>query len=301
MKFIFTLVLSIFIMHLHAQDYVDLAKMHYANTPVNQFDTTTNGTRVQELGLDLTLPFVLKNGNAIITGLYAESISTKVSPHLSNLSSVYTTNLKLGMNFKYGEKWEGTYVLLPKLSSDFKAIGKQDFQFGAFALFKYKKHDNFKYKFGMYYNGELFGPFFVPILGLYYRSPNKKFETNLALPISADANYAFNDWFRAGMNFFAFVRTYHLNEPYQGNPDNYLAKTTNEIYGYLQFHIKKSILLQTKVGYSIGRNYRVYDTKDKITWGLSAFKFGDDRKQLNADFSDGLIFRVKLIYRYHLD
>lgn len=301
MRIIFTLFFSFLVWQIQAQDYVDLAKFHYANTPVNQFDSTTNGTRVQEFGLDLTLPLVLKNGNAVITGLYAESISTKVSPQNSNLSSVYTTNVKLGMNFKYGDKWEGTYVLLPKLSSDFKAIGSQDFQLGAFALFKYKKHDYFKYKFGMYYNGELFGPFFVPILGLYYLSDNKKFEVNLALPISADANYAFNEKIRAGMNFFAFVRTYHLNEPYQGNPNNYLAKTTNEIYGYLQYHIKKSILLQAKVGYSIGRNYRVYDTQDKITWGLSAFKFGDDRKQLNADFSDGMIFRVKLIYRYHID
>ena len=284
-----------------AQDYIDLGKFHYANTPVNQFDTATNGTRIQEMGLDVTLPLVLKNGNAVITGFYTESISTKIAPEHSNLTSVYSTMLKIGMNFKYGEKWEGTYILLPKLSSDFKQIGSQDFQMGAYALFKYKKQANLNYKFGLYYNSELFGPFFVPIVGMYYQSKNKKFETNINLPISVDANYAFNDWFRAGMNFFAFVRTYHLNEPYKGNQDNYLAKTTNEIFGYLQFHIKKSIIIQTKVGYSVGRNYRIYDVKDQVTWGMSAFKFGDNRNQLNPDFNDGLIFRVKLAYRYHLD
>jgi hypothetical protein len=284
-----------------AQDYVDIAKLHYANTPVNQFDTLTNGSRVQEIGLDVTVPLVLKNGNAIVTGLYTENISAKVTPDQSNLTSVSTIMLKMGMNFKYGDKWEGTYIFLPKISSDFKAIGAKDFQYGAYALFKYKKQKNLNYKFGLYYNSELFGPFFVPIIGGYFKSKNEKFETNIALPIAADANYALTEKIKVGANFSAFVRTYHLNEPYEGNPDNYLAKTTNEIFSYLQFHIKKSIVLQTKVGYSIARNYRVYDIEDQITWGMSAFKFGDDREQLNADFSDGLIFRVKLIYRYHIE
>jgi hypothetical protein len=283
------------------QKYVDIAKAYYANTPINQFDSATNGTRIQEYGLDFIYPKVLKNGNALLLGFFGESTSAKVTPENSNLSAVYTVNVKLGMNFKYGTKWEGSYIFLPKLSSDLKKVGAKDFQFGGYALMKYKKSENFNYKFGLYYNSELFGPFFVPILGLYYLSPSKKTEINLNLPISADINYRFNEWLRAGMNFAAFVRTYHLNEPFQGNPDNYLTKTTNELFGYLQFHIKKGLILQTKVGYSIGRNYRIYDVTDQVTWGLSAFKFGDDRSQLNTDFSDGMILRASFIYRYHLD
>lgn len=284
----------------NGQDYINLGKFHYANTPVNQFDSATNGTRIQEYGLDLTLPIVLDSTKTIITGLYAESVSTQTAPANSNLTSVYSTMLKVGMNFKYGDKWDGTYIFLPKISSDFKSIGSADFQYGAYALFKYKKRDNLNYKFGLYYNSELFGPFFVPIIGFYYLSKSEKLEMNFNLPISADINYKMNDRVRVGMNFLAFVRTYHLNEPYDGNPNNYLTKTTNEIFGYLQFDVTKSLILQTKVGYSIGRNYRVYDIEDRITWGMSAFKFGDDRDQLNPDFSDGLIFRAKLIYRYHL-
>lgn len=283
-----------------SQDYIDLAKAHYANTPVNQFDSATQNTRVQEYGLDATLPIQFENGNAFLTGLYFEHISTNVSPDNSNLTNVYTANLKLGLNINHGEKWTGTYMLLPKLSSDFKAIGSKDFQLGAVVLMKYHKAEYTKYKFGMYYNSELFGPFFVPILGVYHLSANKKWEINASLPISADINRAWNVKWRTGINFFAFVRTYHLNEPYQGKSNNYLTKTTNELFAYMQYHATKSLILQGKVGYSIGRNYRIYDVQDKVTWGLSAAKFGDDRKQLNADFADGMIFRLKLIYRYHL-
>ena len=300
-KPLFTLVFLITTYFLSAQNYVDLAKLFYANTPVNQFDSATNGTRVQEYGIDLTLPVQLKNGNALITGIYAETISTKVAPENSNLTSVHTLNVKLGANLKFGEKWSGTFVALPKLSSDFKKISWDDAQIGAYALMKYKTRENLNWKFGMYYNSELFGPFFVPLVGLYYLSPNQKFEANLTLPISADANYALLPWMKVGMNFFAFVRTYHLNEPYEGNPENYLAKTTNEVYAYLQFHAGRNFVIQPKVGYSIGRNYRIYDEKDKIVFGLSAFRFGDDREQRNADFQDGLIFRLRAIYRFPLD
>lgn len=287
----------------NAQQYVDLAKAFYANTPINQYDSATNGTRIQEYGLDLTVPIQLKNGNAILTGLYAESISTKVSPDpVSNLTAVYTLNIKLGMLINHTEKLSATYLLLPKLASDFKQIGADDFQMGGVVLFKYKKNPNFNYKFGLYYNHELFGPFFVPLLGIYYLSPNKKFEANLTLPVAADANYKLNNWLKVGVNYFAFTRSYYLNEPFQGNPDNYLVKKTLEAYAYLQFEFAESIVLQTKAGYSFGRNYQIYDEKDKVTWGLAGVFFGDDREPLNkTNFSDGLVFRVRMLYRFHLD
>lgn len=300
MKYIYVYFLFFFSIPAFTQDYVDLAKAYYSNTPVNQFDSTTNGTRIQEFGLDLTAPIKISDSLYFLTGLFAESISTKVAPENSNLTSVYTTNVKLGINIKHSKTFESTFLLLPKLSSDFKAIGAADFQIGAVALLKFIKHKRLNYKLGMYYNGELFGPFFVPILGLYYISENKKLEVNLALPISANINYALSNKLKTGLSFSAFVRTYHLNEPYQGNPDNYLTKTTNEIYGYLQYHATKSLIFQANVGYSIGRNYRIYDERDKLKFGLSAFKFGDQRKQLNADFQDGVILKLRFLYRFNL-
>ena len=44
----------------HSQNYVDLAKIWYANTPLNKFDSTEAETRVQEFGMDVNLPIVLK-------------------------------------------------------------------------------------------------------------------------------------------------------------------------------------------------------------------------------------------------
>ena len=284
-----------------AQQYVDIGKLFYANTPVNQFDTLTNGTRVEEFGLDLNIPVPLQNGHALLFGFYGEGISTAVNPVEPNLTSVYTLNPRLGINYQHSVKWTGTYLLLPKLSSDLKQIGRNDLQLGAIALLKYKKHQRFAWQFGLYYNGERFGPFFVPLFGFYHLSSDERFEMNVRLPLAVDMNYRLNARLKAGLEFSAFVRSYHLNEPYRGNPENYLVKASNELFAYLHVDLTKNLLLKTKAGYSIGRNFRVYDLEDRVTWGLSAFRFNDERQQLNADFRDGLVFRAELIYRFRLD
>jgi hypothetical protein len=300
MRLLFTIGLFFIITTTNSQDYIDLVRFKYDNTPLNQFDTATASTRVEEFTLDATLPIVLKNGNAIITGFDLQSLSTKVNPTIPQLTSVYTILVKLGMNINHNEKWSGTYMFLPKLSSDLKDIGPQDFQYGAYVLLKYKKTSNLNYQFGMYYNSELFGPFFVPLLGLYYLSPSNKLEINATLPVWADINYRFNDWFRVGLSFSAFVRSYYINEPQFVETGEYLVKSTNEPMIYLQFEPVKSLIIQTKLGYSIGRQFAIYDETDKVTFGLSAFRFGGDQQQLNDGFADGLIFEARMIYRFHI-
>jgi hypothetical protein len=53
-------------------------------------------------------------------------------------------------------------------------------------------------------------------------------------------------------------------------------------------------------GVSLGRSFREYQTGDKIDFGLSLFRFGDDRVPLNRDFEDGAFGRVEVAYRYYL-
>lgn len=283
-----------------AQNYVDLANLYYANTPLNAYDSTDDQTRIEELGMDVVLPFELKTQKVIISGLRFERLSTKVAPQSTDITSVYTVLAKAGLRMTYGEKWSATYVFLPKLSSDLLKIDADDFQFGGLAYFKYLKSSRLNYQFGIYYNSELYGPFFVAMLGLYYQSENQRFETNINLPLLADFNYKFSDGFRLGTQFNAFVNSYNINQPQYSEKGEYLVKTSNEIFLYAHFNVTKRIILQTKMGYTIGRRYAIYDEKDQVTFGFSAFYFNDDRQQLNSDFNDGLVFRINLIYRFDL-
>ena len=166
-----------------SQNYIDIFKVNANTSSLNKFDTSSSTTRVDEFAADLTIPIKINTKTSVISGVINENIQTKLFAD-GNTKTFSAITLKMGMNRVFNDKWSGTAMLLPKLASDFASIGNKDFQMGAIALMKYKKRDNFNYKFGVYYNSELFGPFFVPMVGLYYLSPNKKFETNLDhLPI----------------------------------------------------------------------------------------------------------------------
>jgi len=284
---------------LQAQDYVDLAKFHYQSTGDNKFDSSNNTTKIDELSLDVTLPLKLNDKTAILTGFAINKFTMDLTEFGDN-TSVSSYLLKAGLNINHNEKWNGTYLLLPKLASDFVGESQsQDFQIAAAALLKYQKNPNMRYKIGLYYNSEIFGTFIVPLFGFYYKK--NKFEANLTLPSVADANYRLNDNLFVGMNFRGVVKTFNLTQSYQSLGQEYLGRNTNEVMAYLGYEFNNGLIIKGQIGYSIARSYRIYEENDKMDWAISVFRFGDDRVQLNSDFADGLLFRAQMVYRFHLD
>ena len=282
-----------------SQNYVDILKVNASTTLNNTFDSSATKTKLNEVSVDLMVPVKINDQLSVLTGVIYESMQTKLFSDgiTKNFGS---STLKLGFNKQLNQKWSTTVVALPKIASDYNSFNQKDFQLGGIALLKYKKRDNLNYKVGLYYNSELFGPFFVPMLGLYYQSPNKKFEANVMLPLQADVNYQVLPFMNVGCNFNGQTRSYHLNHVTDANPHTYVTKSTNELFAYVKFNITKSISLQTKVGQSFGRSYKVYDEKDKVNFGLPATFIGDKRQQLNSSFSNGMIFQATLMYRLHL-
>jgi hypothetical protein len=144
MKKLFLVTIFIYnLLNISAQNYVDLAKLYYQNTPQNDFDSTSGSTNIQEFGVDLTLPVKLESGNALLTGLSYNNVSFSLDDNTS--LALQDVSLKLGISINHSEKFNGAYILLPKLSTDFGKIGSTDFQLGGLMIFKYKKTENFKY------------------------------------------------------------------------------------------------------------------------------------------------------------
>ncbi|HET8963471.1 MAG TPA: DUF6268 family outer membrane beta-barrel protein [Chitinophagales bacterium] len=282
------------------QNYIDLIKLNYNYTSLNAFNNSDIKTSIAEIDLEATLPIVINERVTFVTGLYGETFRVKLD--VDDLSkNFYSISPKLGVNITHGEKWSGTYMLLPKLASDFEKISSEDFQMGGFVLMKYNHKPNLNYKFGVYANSEFFGPWIVPLFGLYYLSNSKKFEANLTLPFSADANYQLNTKTKIGINFTGITKSYRINEPVILDKPGYLARATTELFGYVSFNLTRNILVQAKGGRSLGRYYRVYDEDDQIKLGIPLLFLGDNRTQLNSDFTDGWVFQVMAIYRLQLD
>jgi len=279
---------------------VDILKVNASTTPYNAFDTSSSKTKIDQIDVDLTVPIKINYRLSIISGVMFESFQTKLFEG-GNVKTFGSTALKIGANKQFNDHWSGTAVLLPKVATDYKALSGKDIQVGVVGIMKYKKSDHINYKFGMYYNSELFGPFFVPMVGMYYLSPNKKFETNIMLPLQADVNYKLIPFMNIGVNFNGQIRSYHLTDITPTHHSTYIARSTNEFYAYLKFNVTKGLSITTKVGQSLGRSYKVYDEDDKVTFGLPATFIGHKRQQLNTNFSNGMIFQAALIYRFNLE
>lgn len=283
-----------------SQNYIDILKVNAITTPYNTFDTSASETKINQLDADFTIPIKISDRFAVITGLAYENIQTKLfaGEKMKRFGSV---TLKSGVNKQFNDNWSGTMVLLPKIASDYVSVGNKDFQIGAIAIMKYKKRDNLNYKFGLYCNTELFGPFFVPMAGMYYLSQDKKFETNIMLPLQADVNYKLLPFMNVGCNFNGQIRSYHLTDVTPANHSTYVTRSTNEFYAYLKFDASKNISIQTKAGQSVERSYKVYDENDKVSFGLPALFIGPERQQLNSNFTNGMIFQMVFLYRFNLN
>ncbi|MDD3722238.1 MAG: DUF6268 family outer membrane beta-barrel protein [Lutibacter sp.] len=299
MRIIIIVLLGFFAQMVSAQNYIDIARFYYMNTPLNSFENSLEQTKVEEYGLQLTFPIVLNEKTVLITGVSADRSSLKLDPNFLDHSSLNKVRLQLGINQVHSEKWTGTYVLLPSVASYFEPVPMDDFQLGLLTLFTYNKRKNLNYKVGFYINEENYGPLFVPLFGLYYLSPNHKFESTLLLPGQVDVNYQLGKKIALGMNFDGMTSSYNIHKSISIPKGRYVVRSSNELYTYLQFQVGKSIYAKTKVGYSISRTYKVFDNEDKVDLSLSSLYFGDERTQLNTNFKEGAIFKVELLYRFH--
>lgn len=280
-----------------SQEYADIFRIGYGQTFNNNFEGTESSTNVNSFEAGLTFPVVLNENHALITGADFSINNLQLFPN-AEYTNLYSTNIKLGLASTWSEKWSTTIVLLPKIASDYKNISTDDFYFGGFALLKLKKNENLKYRFGVYASQEAFGLFTTPILGWYYLSPNKRFEMDMSLPISADISYKFGIT-TVGLDYFGIGRSYNVH--YENLPTLYADLSSLEFASYLQFNaLEESLLLRAKLGYS-SNNYEVYADGEKMDLGVSAFSFGDDRTQLNPSLNVGIFFKMEAIYRFHIE
>ena len=288
----FLLMLCSFGLAVNAQDYVDIVKFS-ANT-----STLENGlnseTNVNNLNFELYYPKEINENLVLITGITAENTNLNLQPFFER-TSITMTRLNLGAKYKHNEKWSGTYVLLPKLASDFDALGSKDFQFGAIVVMDYTVSENFKYKFGAYSSTENFGITLTPIIGLWHKSKNKKLYINATLPIRMDVNYSVAEKVSLGADLLTSIKSYNVSF------NQYVQEESIRFGFYAQYKmLDNSLLLRAKLGYDT-TDYGLYNQGDTI--GLQVLTFqvgGDDRNRINKEFLAAPYFGGDLIYRFDL-
>jgi hypothetical protein len=171
-----------------------------------------------------------------------------------------------------------TGVIIRNNAEDFNL--NKAWQVGGVALATYEKSKQLKYKFGLYYNSELSGPFFMPLLGIDWRT-NK---TNIygVLPGNLTIERKLNTVFYYGITFRAITNSYQLyNNKFIRIDDNQLAL-------YMDCYLSKHIVLNVEAGHSFFRRIRLGENQKHSVYYFT------------AKTNDNLLLKTGLAYRLRL-
>ena len=290
------LILILFPLMCISQEYIDLFSINYGKSGETSFNDLSQNTTITTFETNVTLPIVLNTKYAVITGINFGSNTLQLFPD-SNYTHLYSTLFKAGINVNHSEHWKGTYILLPKVASDYINVSNEDFYFGGALVWKYKKNKNFSYSFGFYGSNEAYGFFASPIIGLYYHSPNSRFEMNFNLPSDGTINYSLTDKTQIGFDYVGRGSSFKLTTATIRS--TYVENNSLEFSSFIQRSFFNNILLRLKIGFSTNQ-FEVYPIDQKLDLKISVLKFGDHRTQLNTDYSSSAFFKIEGIYRFDI-
>ena len=153
---------------------------------------------------------------------------------------------------------------------------ESEWQFGGAFLASRQVNEDLVYKLGMYANGDFFGLFVVPLVGIDWRI-NEKSNLFGVLPASLTYEYKFARAWYTGVVFRTFTNSYYDSGP------NYIRIDENELGAFIDFYPSKRILLNGELGHSILRKIR------SGTWH-------NVHDSWNAD--NNLYFKLAIAYRF---
>jgi len=186
-----------------------------------------------------------------------------------SLSASYSSvTLPVGMQVQLkNPKWKFTGLIIPKIAgADLGAAFSDVFQIGAYSLFTVTESEKFRYKFGLYYNREFFGNFFVPLAGIDWKVTDR-FSLFGTLPQSFKASYAIvPSRVNGGLAFRSMARSFR-------GEDNNTFVRYNELQfkTFFDFYLTPKNVVYIEGGFFLGKTPLLYnnaDTKNPINSNL---------------------------------
>lgn len=281
---------------LFSQDYVDIVKLSVNNATLGNIEDDYE-TSVNNTNFELYYPKKLSEKFVLLMGLTAENTRLNLVEG-ADRTSLTMTRLNLGFKYQHSEKWSGTYVLLPKVASDFNNIGSNDFQIGALAVLDYQYNETSKVKFGLYASSENHGSTITPLIGLWHRSKDNKFYINATLPIRMDANYALTKNFSVGSDLLTSIKSYNLSE---FNSSTYVQEESIRFALYAALGLMdNSMILRGKIGFDT-TDYGEFDSNEKVGAQVLTFPLSTDKRdRVNSEFDSSLYIGFDAVYRFDL-
>ena len=274
------LFIFLFPLILKAQPFLDIASVYYqysaADKPVNK-----NTVYTDLLSASLTLPFKVDSDYIVVNPVYENFSLTFPLTFVDR--QYHTVYLPLTLLHRWNARWKTAFVFIPRFTwqPDMRKRTR-DMQYGGALLTSYQRKPTLKYKIGLYYNSEYFGPFFMPLLGIDWNI-NSKWNLFGVLPGSMNLEYKFSRLMHAGILFRSITNSYRTLG------DNFIRINDNHLKFFLDFYLTKNNVITAEAGHTLFREYK------------SGQRISGETDYYKMNVTDGLLFRVGYSFRIRTD
>ncbi|HET9825285.1 MAG TPA: hypothetical protein VFP87_08125 [Chitinophagaceae bacterium] len=272
---------------LPAQPYIDIARFNYSYSPEWELGKKENALESHFFNINVTLPLELKKGgDAFVINPFFEHNQGEVS---GNDFHAVSQGLLVGfLKKEVFPDWNIMSSFILRRNKQAEKHVPDEWQYGGLILATWKKDQSASLKFGIYYNKEFFGNYFMPLLGIDWRI-NEKNNLFGVLPGNMWYEHKVNKKFFYGSAFRALTNSYRLEtiDPCASgdcSAKNYLRVDDNQLGLFADWYFTKRLVVTGESGYTIFRRYRY------------GFKGDDVHIKINYK-NDNFYFRASVSYR----
>ena len=259
--------------HVSAQPYFDLTGINYFKNIVSNNNIKAN---LEAINGFINIP-IRNDSDYTIFSLGYDHLAIVVQTQEKYSLSGY--RFSVSRIHKWSSGWLSVFVFNARSNSGLPEVFSSDnFQFGGAFVSTKKLSNRFKYSFGLYYNQEQFGPFFVPLAGINW-SVTPDFRIFGLLPNNFYLDYRIIKPFHVGFNFSFVTSSFRLEQ------NQYFRYNENQIRLYLNWIVGASHVLFMESGHSIGRKF----TKGNVN--------SSSGSTLDYNFDQGWIIKMGYTYR----
>lgn len=271
--------------NIQAQPFVDIA--------AGQIQRISDDNNISiQYGLNIFLPIKAKNENIFLVGVSYGRLSFELKGDNNPDINLSATSIQLGMVKKWNDKWRTLALIIPKISSDFGELSVKDYQLGGTMLMTKTVNNTFSYKFGLYYNREFFGHFFIPLIGVEWKL-NDRVNIFGVLPGNMNMEYRLKENFYSGIAYKSLTTSYRLSEKMQNKyiRDGHKIWGHNQLKAFINFYPAKKLLLFGEIGHTVFREFNIFDDGSKTPL---------ENNDL-SEFNDGIFVNFGIALRIRLD
>lgn len=251
-----------------AQNCLNVVNPRFYYLPNAEMEQSGESIDFIEWRIETALPIELNNGTLI--GFKPQYKTVSLKGKNSGFKDLHLHTIKVPMfaYWKFGESaWSMYADISPKLNSDFKSITSRHFQIGGmFIVYKERKKD-FLWQFGVFYNQDTYGPFFMPLLGLDWKINSKDYFGAL-LPAYLVYEHRFSKKIYAGFELELSGETFRMGGSQYENSfisqvgENKLTFLT-EPHLFLDYYLAKHFVLYLKPGMRLFHRYEHFTEDDQ--------------------------------------